>query len=231
MTTGRGGPQHIPRPPLVDDGPPAPWAHLAPPVITFDVVRRAFAELGPARRSDREHLSGRGSAVLAPLYEADGELHVILTRRSPSMRVHSGEVSFPGGRQDPGEVLTDTARREAHEEIGLPPASIEIVGELDHLSTITSGSFIVPYVGLVGGGRPAVTPNPAEVEAVLHVPLAELLLPDVYREERWHIFGGGRPVFFFELHGDTVWGATAAMLRQLLGLLTGTLARGDLAHE
>ena len=63
------------------------------------------------------------------------------------------------------------------------------------------------------------------------MPLAELLLPDVYRGERWHIFGGVRPIFFFELHGDTVWGATAAMLRQLLGLLTGTLARGDLAHE
>ena len=198
---------------------------------TVESVRGVFASLGPARRSEREHLAGRGSAVLAPLYEGDTGLHVILTRRSPSLRVHSGEVSFPGGRREPGEPLADTARREAHEEIGLEPSSIEIVGELDHLTTITSGSFIVPYVGLVAGGAPSVTPNPAEVEAVLHVPLAELLLAEVYREERWHIFGAVRPIFFFELHGDTVWGATAAMLRQLLGLLTGTLTRGDLDHE
>lgn len=231
MSTGRGGPQHIPRPPLIDDGRAAPWDGLDPPRLTLDGVRQAFASLGPARRSEREHLTTGGSAVLAPLYEAAGELHVILTRRSPSLRVHSGEVSFPGGRREPGEALTDTARREAQEEIGLDPDRIEIVGELDHLTTITSGSFIVPYVGLIDGGRPPMTPNPAEVEAVLHVPLAELLLPEVYREERWHIFGVVRPIFFFELHGDTVWGATAAMLRQLLGLLTGTLARGDLDHE
>jgi 8-oxo-dGTP pyrophosphatase MutT (NUDIX family) len=231
VTAGRGGPQHIPRPPLVDEGRPAPWVGLDPAPLTPDGVRQSFAALGPARRSEREHHTRGGSAVLAPLYEAGGELHVILTRRSPSLRVHSGEVSFPGGRREPDEPLPDTARREAHEEIGLHPDRIEIVGELDHLSTITSGSFIVPYVGLIGGGRPEVTPNPAEVEAVLHVPLAELLLPEVYREERWHIFGGVRPIFFFELHGDTVWGATAAMLRQMLGLLTGTLTRGDLDHE
>lgn len=127
--------------------------------------------------------------------------------------------------------MWETACREAVEEIGLEPDLVEQVGELDHLSTITSDSFIVPYVGLVAGGRPAVTPNPAEVDEVLHVPLAELLLPEVYREERWHIFGGIRPIFFFELYGDTVWGATAAMLRQLLGLLTGTLTRGDLDHD
>lgn len=231
MSTGRGGPQHIPRPPLVDDGRPAPWDGADPPHLTLDGVRQSFASLGPARRSEREHLTTGGSAVLAPLYEEAGQLHVILTRRSPSLRVHSGEVSFPGGRRESGEVLTDTARREAHEEIGLDPACIEIVGELDHLTTITSGSFIVPYVGLIDGGRPPVRPNPAEVEAVLHVPLSELLLPEVYREERWHIFGAVRPIFFFELRGDTVWGATAAMLRQLLGLLTGTLTRGDLDHE
>jgi len=63
------------------------------------------------------------------------------------------------------------------------------------------------------------------------VPLAELLDPEVFREERWDIFGTEREMWFFELVGDTVWGATAAMLRQLLGFLTGTVERGGMGHR
>ena len=169
------------------------------------------------------------SAVLAPLYEHDGQTYVILTRRSAALRVHSGEVSFPGGRQEPGEHLADTARREAAEEIGLDPAVVDIFGELDHLATMTSNSFIVPYVAALPG-RPELRPNPAEVEAVLHVPLAELLDPAHFREELWNFLDAERPIWFFELVGDTVWGATAAMLRQLLGLATGTVQRGGMGH-
>ncbi|CAN5764488.1 hypothetical protein BH10ACT1_BH10ACT1_08680 [soil metagenome] len=227
----RGGPQRIPRPSSARLGAPAPWAGLEPEARRVDIarLRSAFATAPPAVRSPREHSVHRGSAVLAPIYEHDGEAHVVLTRRSAALRVHSGEVSFPGGGRDPGESLADTARREAFEEVDLDPASVEIIGELDHLSTITSGSFIVPYVGVLPG-RPVLTASPAEVEAVLHVPLAELLDPAVYREELWDLYGEERSIYFFELYGDTVWGATAAMLRQLLGLATGTVARGDLRH-
>jgi hypothetical protein len=95
---------------------------------------------------------------------------------------------------------------------------------------VSSDSFIVPYVGVLPS-RPATTPNPDEVEAVLHVPLAELLDPAIYRGEMWTFPDGyDHPVTFFELVGDTVWGATAAMLRQLLGIVTGTLGRGDMRH-
>lgn len=227
----RGGPQRIPRPPGVRAGEPAPWAHLADGDRRLDLerIRARLASLGPAVRSPREGLVDRASAVLAPLYEHDGETWVVLTRRSAALRVHGGEVSFPGGGQEPGEALDDTARREACEEVGLDPASVELVGELDHLSTITSNSFIVPYVGVLPG-RPDLRASPAEVAAVLHVPLAELLAPEVFREERWDIAGADRPIWFFELVGDTVWGATAAMLRQLLGFATGTLDRGELGH-
>ena len=107
---------------------------------------------------------------------------------------------------------------------------MEVVGELDHLSTITSGSFIVPYVGIVPG-RPDLRPDAAEVDAVLHVPLSELLLPEVFREEMWLLGSLERPIVFFDLVGDTIWGATASMLRQLLGLITGTLGRGELDHD
>lgn len=228
----RGGPQRIPRPAAAHIGGPAPWAHLDDEARRVDVarLRAAFAAVDPPVRSPREARVTRGAAVLAPIYELDGEAHVVLTRRASSLRVHSGEVSFPGGRQDADEDLVGTALREAHEEIRLDPSTVEIIGELDHLSTVTSDSFIVPFVAVLSRPPLELVANPDEVAAVLHVPLAELLHPEVFREERWDIFGTERAMFFFELVGDTVWGATAAMLRQLLGLATGTVGRGELRH-
>ena len=233
---GRGGDQIIPRPLNARPGRPAPWADL--PATrrrpTLADVRAALADAGDAIPSERELQPGidAAAAVLAPLYEVDGELHVILTRRTWDLRSHQGEVSFPGGRQDAGDPdLWHTALRESREEIALDTTAVECLGELDHLATVTSRSFIVPYVGALPPGRPATTANPAEVSAVLHVPVAELLDPAIFREERWTFpWADDRPIFFFELVGDTVWGATGAMLRQLLGLVTGTLLRGELDH-
>lgn len=229
---GRGGAQRIPRPASSVAGGPAPWAALSPEDRRFgpDRLRTMFDGLGPARPSARRTGMGHGAAVLAPFYEDHGELHLILTRRASGLRLHGGEVSFPGGRQDPGESLPETALREAQEEIGLDPATVEIVGELDHLSTLSSASFIVPYVAIVDR-VPPLRPNPGEVDAVLRVPVAELLDPAHFREEQWWLFDQYRPIVFFELVGDTVWGATAAMLRQLLGLATATVGRGDLGHD
>ena len=173
---------------------------------------------------------GRASAVLAALYDEDGGANVVLTRRAWHLRTHRGEVSFPGGGRDIGEELVDTARREAWEEVGLDRDSVEVIGELDHLSTFTSNSWIVPFVAALPG-RPELSPAPSEVEAVLHVPLAELLADGVFHEERWEIAGSWRSIFFFDIVGDTIWGATAAMLRQLLGLTTGTVGRGGLGHQ
>ena len=231
---GRGGEQRIPRPFNARAGGPAPWADLPPerrrPALAD--VARALAALGPARRSDREisDPTARPSAVLAPLYDGDGAAHVVLTRRTWGLRTHEGEVSFPGGRVEPGESAVDGALREAKEEIDLDPSMVEVIGELDHLATVTSRSFIVPYVAALPG-RPETTANPFEVSAVLHVRVAELLDPAIFREERWHLpWAENRPIVFFELVGDTVWGATGAMLRQLLGLVTGTVGRGGLEH-
>jgi 8-oxo-dGTP pyrophosphatase MutT (NUDIX family) len=176
---------------------------------------------GDGSPSELEQHGAPAAAVLAPLHEVDGEPHVILTRRSQHLRAHRGEVSFPGGRQELGEDLWRTALRESHEEIGLDPSSVTRVGELDHLSTVTSRAFIVPYVGVVDPLGDLVA-NPSEVELIRHVPLRELLSDGVYREERWGIAGLERPVHFFEIDGDTVWGATASMLRNLLAIATGT---------
>lgn len=228
-TVRRGGAQEIPRPPGARLGGPAPWVDAAPDAVTLAAIRAALEVSGPPVPSVREGEVARASAVLAPLYDGDDGATVVLTRRSWHLRAHKGEVSFPGGGQETGEALTDTARREAWEETHLDPASVEIIGELDHLTTFTSQSFVVPFVGSLPG-RPHLVANPSEVEAILHVPLRELLRPDVFHEEIWPLWGEERRIFFFELYGDTVWGATAAMLRQLLGLATGTLGRGQLDH-
>jgi 8-oxo-dGTP pyrophosphatase MutT (NUDIX family) len=217
----RGGAQVIPRPPLWAPGGPPPWANLPAELRhpTIDRVRAVFAAGAPPRRSPLEGTGVRASAVLAALYEDDGEATVVLTRRAQHLRAHRGEVSFPGGGQEAGEDLVVTACREAEEEVGLDPASVEVIGELDHLQTITSGSYIVPFVAILPG-RPELVANPHEVELVLHVPLAELLADGVYHAERWGLAPLDRELAFFELVGDTVWGATGSMLRNLLTLVT-----------
>jgi 8-oxo-dGTP pyrophosphatase MutT (NUDIX family) len=230
--TIRGGPQLIPRPAAARPGAPAPWTHLAREErsIDLDLVRRTFAGRAGAPSAVEGHEEVRPSAVLAALWDHEGRTEVLLTRRSLGLRAHRGEVSFPGGRSDPGESLRAAALREATEEVGLDPATVEVLGELDHLMTVTSRSFIVPFVAVLPARPAGLVPNPTEVDAVLFTPLDELLLDEVYREERWTWTSPPawaeegeveRPIFFFELVGDTVWGATGAMLRQLLGLALG----------
>ena len=180
--------------------------------------------LDPADALRMDVHGAKHAAVLAPLYlDAEGALHAIFTKRREDLRRHPGEISFPGGRRDEGEELLATALREAHEEIGLDPDAVEIIGELDHLTTISSRSFIVPFVGALPA-RPDLTPNPNEVDHVLFVPLSELLLEEVYREELWGIGPVNRSIYFFELVGDTVWGATAHMLHEFLDAVTGRTA-------
>ena len=219
---GRGGPQVIPRPATYGPGGPSPWAALPDPVAGLDLaaVRAAVPPGRVGRPSPVESDGAAPSAVLVPLFPTDDGLSVLLTRRSWSLRTHKGEVSFPGGRTDPGETAVAAAVREAFEEVGVDPASVEPLGELDHLTTVTRRAYIVPVVGLLPG-PPELHVNTAEVDAALLVPLAELLLPEVFREERWGSGEWARPVYFFELMGDTVWGATAALLRQLLARVLG----------
>ena len=93
------------------------------------------------------------SAVLAPLFvDAAGELHAVFTRRRHDLRRHPGEISFPGGRQDPGETLIETALREAHEEVGLPPDAVDVLGALQPTPTMVTSYAIYPFVGLIEPG-------------------------------------------------------------------------------
>ena len=220
MEIGRGGSQKIPRPESWYLGAPAPWEGKERRAFTLEALESTISGYNSRTLSDKTK-EQRRSAVLIPIYcSAQDELHLILTRRSAMMKHHTHEVSFPGGNQEPEDQdLWATAIREAHEEIGLNPELPRFVGTLDSFVTVGSNSLVTPFVGILDT-VPALEANPIEVEEIIDVPLAELLSPDIYREEIWQWQDGkSRPVFFFELIGDTVWGATASMLRQFLLVL------------
>lgn len=172
------------------------------------------------------HVDGRPpAAILAPFYDSDDGATLILTRRAWHMRSHTGEVSFPGGRFEAGDAnLRATALRESHEEIALHPSLVDVVGQLPQLVTVSSPAAIVPYVGVLAE-RPALVPSPDEVDGILEVTIKELLDPSIYREEIWTRDGVDMEITFFELEGDTLWGATARMLRSLFDrMATETLS-------
>jgi 8-oxo-dGTP pyrophosphatase MutT (NUDIX family) len=157
------------------------------------------------------------AAVLCAVFDTGGQAHVVLTRRSQRLRSHTGEVSFPGGRLELGEVPEGGALREAEEEVGIEPAAVEVIGRLSPLTTALNPASISPVVGVLPA-PPVLVPNPLEVERAFSVPLVELFADGVGHEERWPLAGqaGIRSFYFFSLVGDTVWGATARMLWELL---------------
>ncbi|MDG2428899.1 MAG: CoA pyrophosphatase [Acidimicrobiales bacterium] len=217
---GRGGPQVIPRPSAFRLGGPSPWADLVDRSLTLDHLVTVFDGRESGGIQGRRRGDESPAAVLIALYDdpAGGGPHVVLTRRSPLLTSHSHEVAFPGGRQDPNDLdLWATALREAEEEVRINPAAVHLLGRLDPLVTVGSRSIIHPYVAVLNE-PPALVPNLGEVEAILYVSLAELLLDEAYREEEWSNDDASLIITFFELVGDTVWGATAAMLRQLLAV-------------
>ncbi|HMD46249.1 MAG TPA: CoA pyrophosphatase [Acidimicrobiales bacterium] len=237
-------PQIIPRPPSARPGTGAPWTHLDPADrqgLTLGRVLDDLAlagRLGPAPDPlaapfvelwdtlvpvDRAALA----AVLVALFEEHGETRVVLTRRSDRLRSHRGEVSFPGGRAEPGEEAPAAAIRESVEEVALDPAAVTVVGWLSPVLTVASGSLIAPVVATLPG-RPVLVANPAEVARVFDVALADLLADGVFSEELWSVPGppgqpspGVRPIWFFEAAGEMIWGATARILVDLLAVACG----------
>ena len=207
---GRGR-QVIPRPAEWSPGPPAAWRSLDPSSADelATVVPPEERPLAPA------FPGARPSAVLLVLADGPVGPEVLLTKRSELMRHHRGEISFPGGRMDPGETPVQTALREAHEEVGLQPEMVEPRGELQHLNTIVSRSYIVPIVATLPE-RIELAPASPEVDRVLWVPVRALTSADRYRSERWGRPPTDRLIHFFELDDETVWGATAHLLVALL---------------
>lgn len=159
-------------------------------------------------------------AVLVPLLPVDGELHVLFTRRSTALPHHQGQVAFPGGRfhADADPDLRATALREAHEEIGLAPADVRLLGALDDLETMATRFVITPFVGFVPE-PPEWTPCPREVDAIFSVPLRVLQHPETERQELWDFGGTQVPIDLFPVEGHVIWGATHRITRNLLAVL------------
>jgi 8-oxo-dGTP pyrophosphatase MutT (NUDIX family) len=161
------------------------------------------------------------AAVLVPLLYKENEWHVLVTQRTQTVGHHKGQISFPGGACEPGDVdLLATALREAHEEIGVPPEAVEILGALDDMRTITDFS-VTPFVGVIPYPF-AYRLHAGEVEAVIEVPLSFLRDPAHLRVEQMPYEGRMHDVLFWDYGPYTIWGATARMLQSLLDLVLGT---------
>lgn len=196
---------------LIGTGAPAdPLSVVMPPELA------SWPE--PLRRRLARDLKAAG--VLIPIIERRDGCTVLFTRRSPHLRYHAGQVSFPGGRMEPGDAdILATALRETREEVGIEPASVEIAGFLPPLPTV-SGYAVTPIVGFVTGGTPIVA-DPTEVERVFEVPLDFLLDPVNRRCAERDVYGERVTVSEYRYAAEHIWGATAsilAMLSRALGI-------------
>lgn len=157
------------------------------------------------------------AAVLIALYETgDGRTRLVLTKRPDTMPTHAGHISFPGGRPDADDQgPLATALREAHEEVGIPPETVDLMGYLPAIHTVEYRLMVVPVVGRLPS-PPHLIPSPREVVKIYQPSLEELAEERLWRSEDWN----GHRVWFYELEGDVLWGATAMMVRRLLNLDT-----------
>jgi 8-oxo-dGTP pyrophosphatase MutT (NUDIX family) len=166
------------------------------------------------------------AAVLLPIIDR-GEPCLVFAKRTDRVAHHRGQIGFPGGVVAPGDAsFLDAALREAWEEIGLSPAAVEPLGALDDQETHATQFVITPWVGVVRES-PVWQPDGHEIERVIEVPFAALLRAGGFRVEHWERDGVTRPVWFFEHQGDTIWGATARILRAYLDLLDADGAAVD----
>lgn len=165
----------------------------------------------PAQRPGR----ARVGAVLVLLYNKSQAIHLVLTRRRDDLAEHSGQIAFPGGKQEPGEALADTALREAHEEIGILPSEVLLLGQLTPIYIPPSDFEVHPFVGW-HNAAPHFDYQPGEVAELLEVPLALLLDPATRQSEQWEMGDLRVDVPFYAVAGRKVWGATAIMLSELL---------------
>jgi len=177
-------------------------------VLAKDVVRRVLSE-NPKKTIVEPSLIPAGVMLL--FYPKDDADCVLLNRRSDEVEHHKGEISFPGGRKDPEDAsLRDTALRETHEEMGVLPEDVEILGELDDVRT-GSHFLVSTHVGTI--------PHPYDVAAVIEVPVIALMDENNIREEIRMVDGEPLRSVAYAYNGDLIYGATANILRSFLDLL------------
>ena len=174
-------------------------------------IRQSLADHYPLKNSRVR----KRASVLIPLLESEGEIYVMLTRRSSEMRSHPGQVSFPGGKQDSNdENSLQTALRETHEEIGLPAENVDIIGTLDQILSLHY-YLVTPYVGLIPSDFVPV-PNTDEIESVFKVPLAFFMKSENHWSEEKKTLKFPVLIHHFEYEGYDIWGLTAKLILRLL---------------
>jgi 8-oxo-dGTP pyrophosphatase MutT (NUDIX family) len=179
---------------------------------SLDAARSDF-DLNPTLRPDNPHAL-RPAAVLVGLVEHEAGMTVLLTRRSDTLRSHTGQIAFPGGRCDPGETPWETALREAQEEVNLDPSFVTLAGLLPGYRTVT-GFHVTPVVGFIDPAAP-VWASPDEVADVFETPFAFLMNPDNHQRQHRDLPDGERRFFYAMPWNERfIWGATAGMLRGL----------------
>jgi 8-oxo-dGTP pyrophosphatase MutT (NUDIX family) len=185
-----------------------PRLHTEPPLLPIHPTIGEY-DLNPENRP-KEPVPLMPAAVLLPLILRD-EPMVLLTERTSTLSRHAGQVAFPGGRAEAGDIsLVETALRETQEETGIAPSFVTVAGYLDAYETGT-GFAILPVVGLLGDGF-ALVPDAAEVASIFEVPLNFLLDPANRKKESREFRGRTRSFFSYTYDGHYIWGATAAML-------------------
>lgn len=163
----------------------------------------------------------KSAAVMIPLFERGGELRVLYTRRSDDLESHRGQVAFPGGRYDRRDPhLLAAALRETHEEVGIPPENIEVLGSFNGRLTHTADIFVTPFVGVVHGTM-ELRRDPREVAEIFDVPL-EVLRDRRYRGSYRFMRNGHeemRPAILY--NGQVIWGLTFDFTMRFLALVAG----------
>jgi len=160
----------------------------------------------------------RIAAGLLLLYPGENGASIPLTVRASGLRRHPGQVSLPGGATDPGETLAQAALREAHEEIGVDPAAVRILGELTPVHVLVSGFTLHPIVGITHQ-RPTFAPAAHEVESIVEISIEDLKDASSIRQGTRTREGVAIEYPYFDLKGHQVWGATAMILGEFVCLI------------
>ena len=189
-------------------------------------VEKIRNTLGTVTPTPREELATKSTAaaVLIPLFERDGELHLVFIRRSDHVASHRGQVAFPGGRVEAVDAtLLDAALREAYEEVGLDPATVDVVGGLPTMHTTNSGIVVAPFVGVIPPDS-RLKPDPSEVAEIFDVPLSALRDPGFRGDYEFTPDGRARASKFPAIlyGGQIIWGLTLRITINLLEILDGT---------
>jgi len=201
-------------------------ARLRDPLPGADVQRR-FAPQPALRAWDpaAHPPDARRAGALVAIYPGDHGPSIALTLRRSDLRHHGGQISLPGGSVHAEETPTDAALREAHEEVGLDPGNVRVLGTLSSLWVIVSGFVVWPVIA-VADAKPAFVPCPNEVDAVIELPLSLLRDPAHLRWDRRERQGIPVWVPYFAVDHHQVWGATAMMLGEFAALFDPTFRPG-----